>query len=82
MDNLNNVDTGDNVDHVGQPQRQPTRQLKRQPKIQRKRQPDRLFNQFQDVSRQDHSKKDKDFAQGPSRMLIIFLENFQNFQDY
>ena len=88
MDNLDNVDTGDNVDyldnvdHVGQPQRQPTRQPKRQPKIQQKRQPDRLFDKFQDVSRQDDYKKDEDFAKGPSRMLIIFLENFQNFQDF
>ena len=40
MDNMDNVETGDNEDYLdnveskGQPQRQPMRQPKRQPKIQ------------------------------------------------
>ena len=47
MDNMDNVETGDNEDYLdnveskGQLQRQPMRQPKRQPKIQPKRQPKR-----------------------------------------
>ena len=72
------MDTGDNVDHVGQPQRQPTRQPKKQPKIQPKRQPDRLSKNFKMFQNKTIRKKNKDFSRNLQECHNILYRTIQD----